>query len=412
MFSNIQLDKLIDINILQNIQDMFAKATHVAAITVDYEGKPITRPSNFTGFCNEIRSDEKLREKCYKCDAYGGIQSLINRKPHIYKCHAGLFDFSVPIVIENNYAGAIMGGQVKIENEDDERIGTFGKMSKWDGNELNRKYNEISAKTYEDVEYAANLIYQISKYMVEHEYISMIKKELNSKATKLMEEENKSIKLEKALKEAELKALQYQVNPHFMFNALNTIQNLAYIENAKKTQNLIYNFSDMIKYTLRKDNSNITYLEEEIKYVENYMKIQIIRFGDKIGYKFDVDAKYYQIKCPFMLLQPIVENFIKYVVEQKIDGGYINIKGYENNNDFIIDIWDNGDGMSEEKIESILDGSEYRGKKQCIGLNNINKRLIYLYGNEYRLNMYSQNMKGQGLLIKIKLPMDEGGVIV
>ena len=248
--------------------------------------------------------------------------------------------------------------------------------------------------------------------MVDHEYVSMIKKELNNKTTKLMEEENKSIKLEKALKEAELKALQYQVNPHFMFNALSTIKNLAYIENAKKTQNLVYNFSDMIKYTLRKENSNITYLEDEINYVKNYMKIQTTRFREKIGYKIDIDSRYYQIKCPFMLLQPIVENFIKYVVEQKIEGGYINIKGYEENNDFIIDIWDNGDGISQEKIENILDGTEYRGKKQCIGLNNINKRLIYLYGNDYRLKMYSSNIKGQGLLIKLKLPMDEGEIIV
>lgn len=412
MFSNIQLTKLIDINILQNIQDIFAKATHVAAITVDYEGKPITNPSNFTDFCSKIRLDENLREKCYKCDAYGGIQSLINRKPHIYKCHAGLFDFSVPIVIENNYVGAIMGGQVKIENEDDDRIGTFGKMSKWSGDELNQKYNEISTKTYEDVEYAANLIYQISKYMVDHEYLSMIKKELNNKTTKLMEEENKSIKLEKALKEAELKALQYQVNPHFMFNALNTIQNLAYIENAKRTQTLIYNFSDMIKYTLRKDDSNITYLEEEINYVENYMKIQTIRFMKKIGYKIDIDTEYYHIKCPFMLLQPIVENFIKYVVEKKIEGGYLNIKGYKEDKDFMIDIWDNGDGISEKKIQSILDGSEYRDKRECIGLNNINKRLIYLYGNDYKLKMYSSNMKGEGLLIKLRLPMNEGEISV
>lgn len=412
MFGNIRLDKLIDISILQNIQDIFAKATHVAAITVDYEGKPITNPSNFTSFCAKIRSNEDLREKCYKCDAYGGIQSLINRKPHIYKCHAGLFDFSVPIVIENNYVGAIMGGQVKLENEDDERIGTFGKMSKWSGEELKKEYDKISKKSYDDVEYAANLIYQISKYMVDHEYISMIKKELNDKTTKLMEEENKSIKLEKALKEAELRALQYQVNPHFMFNALNTIQNLAYIEKASKTQTLVYNFSDMIKYTLRKDNSNITYLEEEINYVKNYMKIQTIRFGDRIRYDMDIDSKYYHVKCPFMLIQPIVENFVKYVVEKKIEGGHLNIKAYSNNNDLIIDIWDNGDGMSEEKIKNVLDGTEYRDKNECIGLNNINERLIYLYGYDYRLRMYSQNMKSQGLLIKLKLPMDEGEVIV
>ena len=398
MFSNIQLNKLIDVNILQNIQDIFAKATHVAAVAVDYEGKPITKPSNFSDFCNEIRKDKNLREKCYKCDAYGGIQSLINKKPHIYKCHAGLFDFSVPIIIENNYIGAIMGGQVKIEDEDDERIGIFGKLSKWSGDELTTKYNQIPMKTYEDVEYAANLIYHISKHMVEYKYISMIKKELNNKTTKL--------------KEAELKALQYQINPHFMFNALNTIQNLAYIENAKQTQNLIYNFSDMIKYTLRTDDSNVSYLEDEIRYLENYIKIQITRFGEKVRYKIDIDEKYYQIKCPFMLFQPIVENFIKYVVEQKIDDGYINIKGYEYNNNFIINIWDNGDGISQDRIENILDSCEHMEIKQCTGLNNINKKLIYLYGSDYKLNIYSSNKKGQGLSIKIKLPMNEGEVLV
>ena len=83
MVTDIKLEELIDINILQEIQDIFAKSTNVAAVTVDYEGRPITTPSNFTNFCTEIRKDPKWRDKCYKCDAYGGIQSLINRKPHI-----------------------------------------------------------------------------------------------------------------------------------------------------------------------------------------------------------------------------------------------------------------------------------------------------------------------------------------
>lgn len=119
MVTDIKLEELIDINILQEIQDIFAKSTNVAAVTVDYEGRPITTPSNFTNFCTEIRKDPKWRDKCYKCDAYGGIQSLINRKPHIYKCHAGLYDFSVPLVINNNYIGAILGGQSKLIDEDE-----------------------------------------------------------------------------------------------------------------------------------------------------------------------------------------------------------------------------------------------------------------------------------------------------
>ncbi len=409
MVTNIKLEELIDVNVLQEIQDIFAKSTRVAAITVDYEGKPVTVPSNFTDFCTELRKNPKWRDKCYKCDAYGGIQSLINRAPHIYKCHAGLYDFSVPIVIDNNYVGAIMGGQAKLIDEDecDEKTGAFGKLSKWSGDKLINYYDYIEEKKFEDLESAAYLIYKISTYMVEHEFVNMIKKELIDKQTELMEEENRRISLEKALKESELKALQYQINPHFMFNALNTIQNLAYLENAPKTQDIIHSFSDLIKYSLRNEDTNTTYLYDEINYVESYMNIQKARFGNKINYSIDIDKKYYDIKCPFMILQPILENFVKYVVEKSVDIAEIKIKGYENNDDLVIEIMDNGEGISTEKIRKILEGYDYKNKGECIGLYNINQRLIGLYGKEYGLEMYSANFKATGLITNIRIPMIE-----
>ena len=74
MIGMIQLDKLIDVNVLQNIQDSFSDATKISAITVKYNGEPITKPSNFTNFCNLIRKDEKMASMCHKCDAYGGVQ--------------------------------------------------------------------------------------------------------------------------------------------------------------------------------------------------------------------------------------------------------------------------------------------------------------------------------------------------
>lgn len=414
MINKIKLDKIIDINILQNIQNIFSKATHVATITVDYEGNPITEPSCFTDFCNTVRSDEKLREKCYKCDAYGGIQALINRKPYIYKCHAGLYDFSVPIVIEDKYIGAIMSGQVKLSDAEkyDDEIGSFGKASKWSGEDLEKKYNSIEVRSYKDLESAANLIYQISKYMVDHEFISLIKKELANKTTELMEEENKRIKLEKALKETELKALKYQINPNFMFNVLNTIGNLAYIEDAPKTQVVIQQFSDVIKYSLKENDTKNTYLQYEIGYVENYMEIQKFRFAGNINYSIDIDEKYYCLKCPYMILQPIVENFIKYVVEKKVDGGNLIIKGYPQNNDFIIHIEDDGYGMSQEQINNVLSDDGKNDKAECNGLYNINKRLVYLYGPEYKLRIYGTGSQKNGLLIKIAIPMIEGEVYV
>ena len=409
MVTDMKLEELIDINVLQEIQDIFAKSTGVEAVTVDYEGKPVTTPSNFTDFCTELRENPKWRDKCYKCDAYGGIQSLINREPHIYKCHAGLYDFSVPIVIDNNYVGAILGGQAKLIDEDecDEKTGAFGKLSKWSGEKLTKYYNSIEEKKFEDVESAAYLIYKISTYMVEHKFVNMVKKELLDTQMKLTEEENKRKNLEKVLKESELKALQYQVNPHFMFNALNTIQNLAYLEDAPKTQDIIHSFSDLIKYSLRNEDTKTTYLYDEINYIKSYMNIQKARFGDKINYSIDIDKKYHDLKCPFMILQPILENFVKYVVERSVDTAEINIKGYESGNDFVLEIMDNGEGISTEKIRRILEGYDYKNKGQSTGLYNINQRLVDLYGKEYGLQMYSANFKATGLITSIKIPMVE-----
>lgn len=409
MVTDMKLEELIDINVLQEIQDIFAKSTGVAAVTVDYEGKPVTTPSNFTDFCTELRENPKWRDKCYKCDAYGGIQSLINREPHIYKCHAGLYDFSVPIVIDNNYVGAILGGQAKLIDEDecDEKTGAFGKLSKWSGEKLTKYYNSIEEKKFEDVESAAYLIYKISTYMVEHKFVNMVKKELLDTQMKLTEEESKRRNLEKVLKESELKALQYQVNPHFMFNALNTIQNLAYLEDAPKTQDIIHSFSDLIKYSLRNEDTKTTYLYDEINYIKSYMNIQKARFGDKINYSIDIDKKYHDLKCPFMILQPILENFVKYVVERSVDTAEINIKGYESGNDFVLEIMDNGEGISTEKIRRILEGYDYKNKGQSTGLYNINQRLVDLYGKEYGLQMYSANFKATGLITSIKIPMVE-----
>ena len=413
MIGMIKLDKLIDVKVLQSIQDSFSDATKISAITVNYNGEPITKPSNFTGFCNLIRKDEKMSSMCYQCDAYGGVQSAISRKPHIYKCHAGLYDFAVPIMIEDNYVGAILCGQTKIEDNDDSRIGNFGRDTDWRKHKgLIEEYEKIQPRTYKEIEDAANLIHQISKYMVDSEFLNIIKEELNNKTTKLMEEENKRVELERDLKEAELKSLHYQINSHFMFNSINTIANMARLEKAYKTEEFVYNFSDMIKYSLKKDNLNTVYLEDEVSYIENYLKIQKTRFGDRLEYLIDVDERFYNIRCPYMILQPVVENFVKYVVEPRIKGGKINIKAYIENGKILIDLKDDGDGINKNKIDNILGGTEYFKNKDCIGLYNINRRLKYLYGEEYELQIHSTNLEGEGTLVRITLPLTKEVVYV
>ena len=108
----LDLRNLIDVEELQRIQDDFATSTGLAMITVDSMGRPVTEASRFSTLCQYLRRDPAIRAKCYSCDAHGGLQSAIEGRPVVYRCHAGLVDFSVSIMWGAQYLGAVMAGQV------------------------------------------------------------------------------------------------------------------------------------------------------------------------------------------------------------------------------------------------------------------------------------------------------------
>lgn len=112
--NTMRLTQLISAERLQEVQDQFALATGFAAILVDYRGKPVTEPSGFTNFCRTLRLDPERQQGCFTCDAHGGFQGAIAGEPHIYICHAGLVDFSVPLMLDDDYLGAMMCGQVRL----------------------------------------------------------------------------------------------------------------------------------------------------------------------------------------------------------------------------------------------------------------------------------------------------------
>lgn len=110
----ISITNLVDVDQLQRLQNQFSEATDLAIIAVDYKGTPVTEAHGFTPFCALMRMDPARRRLCYSCDAHGGLQAAIDGRPHIYRCHAGLVDFSVPITVGKQYVGAILCGQVQL----------------------------------------------------------------------------------------------------------------------------------------------------------------------------------------------------------------------------------------------------------------------------------------------------------
>lgn len=402
----LKITDFIDVDILQKIQDNFADATGFAVVTVDYKGNPITKYSKFTNFCSCLRKKPECRELCYFSDAHGGIQSAHSGRPSIYVCHGGLVDMAVPIMVKGNYLGAILSGQIRIPKEEMDKLpmGPNKELTDFsDDPELVKYHDETRVTTLERVKAGADLLFTIANYMVEREMLNVMQKELHNANLELMEEVKLRSEMETSLKEADLKALQAQINPHFLFNVLNTIGRLAMIEGADKTQEMVYAFSDLMRYTLRKEANDFVTIHEEIDYVKNYLSIQQVRLGERLSYHFDVDENLENVLCPFMTIQPFVENAINHAIEPNVSGGEINLTVRRSGEDVMITVRDDGPGIPDDKIDMLLDDSSpnVSEKSTGIGIQNVNKRMKYYYGPDYGVNYKKGLETGTEAVIRI-----------
>ncbi|MGI6108644.1 MAG: sensor histidine kinase [Eubacteriaceae bacterium] len=409
MEKNIELKDVLDLNVLQKIQDSFAESTGLAAIVVDKEGNPLLEYSNFTDYCLSVRKTKACKD-CFHSDAQGGFQAAESLSPQVYLCHAGLVDLAVPIFVDDQYVGAILAGQVRVEPEIMEILQSDPELNLCDRDLLLRNkhlrnlYDDTHISTFNRVKQAAKLLFTLANYLTEMAHVNMMQQDLHEKDLALSEETRLRSEVEAALKEADLKALQAQINPHFLFNVLNTIGRLALLEGADRTQEMIYQFSDLMRYNLKRDSTVAEPLSSLISYVETYLSIQKMRLGDRLRYSIDVDPAVSDVMCPVMTIQPFIENAINYVVEPRSAGGSISVSAFREEGHATIIIRDDGPGMSQELVDSLLDGSYRSGqqKNTGIGINNVNKRLKYYFGQEYGIRINST--VGEGTEVVIRIP--------
>jgi len=216
-------------------------------------------------------------------------------------------------------------------------------------------------------------------------------------------EKLKSTEKDKLIKETQLSALQSQMDPHFLFNTLNTISRMAMFEYADETVKLIEATSKILRYNLDCKDKMVE-LKEEIRMIEAYVIIQETRFQDQMSFSFDIDKNLDTVKVPPMLIQPIVENAIIHGLREKDSGGIINITVKEKNSYISISIKDNGVGMDNEEMDTLL--SEVKNESMGLGVFNVKKRLELYYNRSDLLKINSNIGKGTEVLIFIPI---EGG---
>jgi ligand-binding sensor protein len=403
----LHLEDIIDIKKFQKIQDDIAAATGIAIIAVDYIGKALTNHSGCSEFCKLIRANDLYSHLCERCDSRGGVEAARLKKTYIYVCHKGLIDFATPIIVNGQYLGALMAGQVLIEETKELDLENIVSVetnfdTSLEKEKLEKAYSKLPVVSFKKVESLAEMMSHISNYIVEECLSKMLQKELDEK--KLKSEEDKKIKekLEKEYKSYQLKALQSQVNQNFLFNLLNSISSLAIVEDAPKTHEIIYNLSNMLRYALKKSDKIIT-LEEEFDYIKSYLKLQKIRFSERLNYEVNIDNQFKNIKIPFMILQTFVENSVIHGLEEKEDGGYVKVFASREENYIVIRIEDNGIGMEREQLNLIQRDLDLKDDTNIdrLGIKRASKRLHYYYEENYKIEIDSK--ENFGTLVKITI---------
>lgn len=207
------------------------------------------------------------------------------------------------------------------------------------------------------------------------------------------------------LKDAQLKYLQAQINPHFLFNTLNAGAQLAMMEDAEKTEQFLLNVSEFFRYNVRKDDQPVT-LGEEIRLVDNYVYILNVRFAGEILFEKDVDESLNRVSVPGMILQPLVENAVNYGVRNIDWKGRIELSVCRIEDHISISVWDNGAGMTKERIRQVLSGEiadEASSGSNGVGMQNVIKRLNLFFDDHAQMDIFSEG-QNMGTEVVITIP--------
>jgi two-component system sensor histidine kinase YesM len=238
--------------------------------------------------------------------------------------------------------------------------------------------------------------------------IGQLGKGYNIMITKIKELIQDVYESELSKKEAELRLMQSQINPHFLYNTLNSIAWMSYSEGAEKTADMIQKLSVFFRYNLSQGADVIT-LEKELTIVENYLYLSNIRFGDKLTYSVEVDEHLSELRIPKLILQPLVENAVVHGIEQIEEQGFVHVSVRDIEGSLHIEVTDNGIGIVPETLDQLREA--LRSEKRVVSsdetggfaLLNVRDRLFNHFGDRVTIEITSKPSVGTTVKLIIRL---------
>jgi two-component system sensor histidine kinase YesM len=208
---------------------------------------------------------------------------------------------------------------------------------------------------------------------------------------------------QKRKSELEFQVLQAQINPHFLYNTLDSIKWLAVLQNMNNIADMCTSLINLLKYNLAQPGS-LTTLSDEVENLKNYIRIQKFRYGDTFEFSTQLDPETHDCEMLRFVLQPLVENCIIHAFEDIEDKGFIKVLSFIENGKLHIEVIDNGSGMDLATVYTLNQNDSRKGKRfNTIGIHNIKERIRLQYGNRYGLYYISE--PGVGTIAEMVLPV-------
>ena len=390
----------LDMQVIDGLLNRLSEALGLSLAILDTAGEFIIKTDNYPEFCGLLHNasdGSHCRRRIQKA-----VQEIENiGKPHLFFCCNDIASIIIPILSGKSVKGYIKCGEVFLTKPDGEQmrhsIRDLAAVYRLPVNDVLTTVSVIRTEPKSRLYAAAEATFAIANCIAEMTSTALRQKELDNSRLSLIKEQIATEKLEKALKEADFKLLQSQINPHFLFNTLNTIAHLAYIDGSEKVAKLVWSLSDLLRFTLQKTEQLIP-LYEEMRMLNSFLTIQQARFGKRLNIILDIEQGLDKVFIPGMLLQPLVENAIIHGIEINTQPGLIKVTIKRQGDKLCCRIKDNGIGFDTKAMGT---------KKQGIGLNSVKSRLQYYFNDEFDFRVVSQPEKGTSVELSFPIGGNE-----
>ena len=416
---NLDITEIVQASILQKLPDSFYNATGFVTAIHDCKGNLITSiaPSSYCSFCRGMFFSKDGHNRCVESNRQGAKKALEFGGVYVYECHAGLTDVAAPVIIDGVHVASVSSGQILLEElTDQSRQYIRNKLEGLPSTVIDKQMKALESTrvvSMKQIQGIAELLSSLANSIVDLVIKNVSEKANSTKKSLLIDSikfnamlDNQRQEAQIRLRESELKFLQSQINPHFLYNTLDSIHWLAVLQRNDDILETVGALSNLLRQSLDYRTSVLT-LKEEVDNVKNYLYIQKIRLEHDLHYEIEVESSILDFKIPKLVLQPLVENSLKHGLGKKNEGVCISIFGWMRpDGDAEIEISDNGMGISNEQLELIMwylkvkkiPTSQNNFEGTGIGLLNVQERLTY-YFPQFE-GIFIESKIGEGTRIK------------